>query len=51
MNNTEKPDHPKLAQFLREYRAKHGIHAQIKKDGALHTLQAARAWTEYIKQK
>lgn len=45
-----KPDHPKLAQFLREYRAKHGIEsAQVKKDGALHPLKAAKAWDAYLK--
>lgn len=49
---TPKKDHPKLAQFLREYRAKHGIESvQVKKDGALHPLKAAKAWAEYIKQK
>ncbi len=41
-----------LRDFLREYRAKHGIESvQVKKDGALHPLKAAKAWTEYVKQK
>lgn len=43
-------DHPKLAQFLKEYRAKHGIESvQVKKDGTLHPLKAAKVWTEYLK--
>lgn len=45
-----KPDHPKLAQFLREYRAKHGTEsAQVKSDGTLFPIKAAKAWTEFLK--
>jgi hypothetical protein len=45
-----KPDHPKLAAFLKAYRAKHGIESvQIKNDGALWPLKAAKAWTAHIK--
>lgn len=42
----------KLTIFLKQYRAKHGIESvQVKKDGALHPLKAARAWTKYINLK
>jgi hypothetical protein len=52
MTNTVKPDHPKLADFLKAYRAKHGIEsAQVNKDGALFPYKAAKAWTAYLKQK
>ena len=45
-----KPDHPKLAQFLKAYRAKHGIESvQVTKSNALLPLKAARAWTAHIK--
>ena len=44
-------DHPKLAQFLKAYRAKHGVEAvQVKKDNALIPIAAARAWTAYLKK-
>lgn len=46
----KKPDHPKLGQFLRQYRAK-GKQAEVTNTNALWPLAAARAWTEYIKQK
>lgn len=41
-----KPDHPLLATFLSDYRAKHGIESvQVTASGALIPLRAARAWT------
>jgi hypothetical protein len=43
-------DHPKLAAFLKSYRAKHGAESvQVTNTGALWPLKAARAWTAYLK--
>jgi hypothetical protein len=49
---TMKPDHPKLAAFLKTYRAKHGIESvQVTSSGALWPLKAARAWTKHISKE
>jgi hypothetical protein len=49
MNTNEKPDHPKLKEFLRAYRAKHGVESvQVTKSGALIPTKAARAWTAHL---
>lgn len=44
----EKPDHPKLAAWLKAYRAK-GNDAEITKTGALWPNKAAKAWTAHLK--
>jgi hypothetical protein len=44
-------EHPKLAQSLKEYRAKHGVEAvQVTNTGALWPIKAAKAWTAYLKK-
>ena len=47
-SKTTKPNHPKLAQFLRDYLAK-GKPAEVTNTNALWPLAAARAWTKFLK--
>ncbi len=50
MKQNDKPDHPKLSEFLAAYRKKHGVEsAQVKKDNTLHPRKAATAWTKHLK--
>jgi hypothetical protein len=45
-----KPDHPKLAAFLKAYRAKHGAESvRARKDDTLRPIKAAKAWTKHLK--